>query len=301
MLRPGCYNVGEITFEGKTYKAAMVDAFTNGRFNDICWSRLGQGDVLLVDWNGDGKFDVSADEYVLVGDRYWRNGEWYRLHVSTDGTKVSFSPRDFELAPVLTGHEKFWMQVTSLTNTGSVQIEGTGGRVDLPVDGYSLYLCWAEAKDAEGNTWRAEAVRGGPYPKFEVKAGEENRYAFGPPLSVSLKASPEGSYQPGQTIRLQATIAGAEGKTYVVTRNGGSLTGPRIFLAPNGEPMIVPKVVLKDESGKEIGSFQMRGGYPGGLVQWTVPGNVRGKVTASASIDAGPFAWKAEDLVLEVK
>jgi hypothetical protein len=242
-LRPGCMNVGEITFEGKTYKAAMVDAFTNGRFNDICWSRLGQGDVLLVDWNGDGKFDWNTYEYVMVGERYWRNGKWYRPSFSTDGTEVSFAPGDFELAPLLTGQEKFWMQITSKSNTGSVQIEGAGGRVDLPVDTYSLYLCWAEAKDAEGNTWKAQAMLAGPYPSFEVKAGEENRYVFGPPFGVSLKASPEGPYGAGQTITVLASVVGAEGKNYVLTRGGG--------------PLSAPNVVLKDESGKEISSFQL--------------------------------------------
>jgi hypothetical protein len=65
--------------------------------------------------------------------------------------------------------------------------------------------------------------------------------------------------------------------------------------------MLAPKVVLKDESGKEIGSLQMQYGYPGGLVQWTVPGNVKGTVTATPFIETGPFAWKADDLVLEVR
>jgi hypothetical protein len=101
MLRPGCYNVGEITFAGKSYKAAMVDAWTNGRFDDICWSRLGQGDMLLVDWNGNGTFDwpeplgADAHEYIMVGERYWREGTWYRPHFSTDGTEVSFTPTDW--------------------------------------------------------------------------------------------------------------------------------------------------------------------------------------------------------------
>jgi len=243
-LRPGCANVGEITFEGKTYQATMVDAWTNGRFNDVCWSRLGQGDLLLVDWNGDGKFDVNANEYVMCGERYWRNGKWYRLHFSTDGTEVTFAPGDFEFAPLVVGHEKFWMQVTSQNNAGSVQVEGTGGRVDLPVDEYSLYLCWVEGKDAQGNTWKAQAGYGGPYPRFEVKAGQENRYAFGPPLSVSLKPSPEGPYRAGQTITFQGNFLGAEGKTYRVSRSDQQIPGPL-------------RMVIKDSSGNEIGSLQL--------------------------------------------
>jgi hypothetical protein len=238
--------VGELSFEGKTYKAATVDARTDGVFNDMCWSWLGQGDLLLVDWNGDGRFDLGANEYVMVGERYWRDGKWYRPSFSADGTEVSFAPGDFELAPLVTGQEKFWLQVTSQTNTGSLQVEGTGGRVDLPVDQYSLYQSWVEGKDAQGNTWKAQANYGGPYPRFEVKAGEENHFQLGPPFSASLKASPEGPYRAGQTISFQATFAGAEGKTYRLTRNG--------------QDMPAPKMVVKDESGKELGSYQFQYG-----------------------------------------
>jgi len=245
-LRPGCYNVGEITFEGATYRAALVDSFPNGRFNDICWSAAFQGDLLLVDWNGDGKFSWREHEYVMAGERYWRNAKWYRISFSTDGTEVAFSPGDFELAPLVVGHGKFWMQISSRSNTGAVAIEGTDGRVNVPVDEYSLYLAWIEGKDEQGNTWKATAVTGGPYPKFEVKAGQENRFQFGPPFKVSLKASPAGPYRAGQVISFQAELAAADGKTYVFTRND--------------ERMPAPKMVIRDDSGKEIGSYAFRYG-----------------------------------------
>jgi hypothetical protein len=244
-LRPGCYNVGEITFEGKTYKAALLDNLPNGRFNDICWASSGQGDLLLVDWNGDGKFDRNPSEYVMCGERYWRNGKWYRVAFSADGTEVTFAPGDFEFAPLVVGHEKFWMQITSRSNTGSTNFEATGGRVDVPVDEYSLYDCWVEGKDAQGNTWRAESGSG-PFAIFRVEAGKENHFQFGPPFSASLKASPEGPYRAGQTIGFEATFVGAEGKTYTLTRNG--------------ERMPAPKMVIKDESGKELGTYQFQYG-----------------------------------------
>lgn len=314
VLRPGCINVGEITFEGKTYKAAMVDAWTNGRFNDRCWStafhtamvdawterpfqihcppRLGHGDVLLVDWNGDGKFDMNADEYVMVGERYWRDGKWYRTSFSAYGTEVTFAPGAFELAPVLTGHDRFWMQVTSKSDMGSLRVEGVGGRVDLPVDAYGLYLSSVEAKDAQGNTWKAESFRDGPYPDFQVTAGQENECLFGPPFTVSLEASkawPEGPYQAGMLVVVDAHVTGREGKTYAVTCNGREIP--------------TPTLVLRDESGKVIRSYDF---YEVGLghrlgCAWRVPANVSGKVTVTVSIDLGPFAWKAEDLVLEVE
>ncbi len=243
-LRPGCYNTGEITFEDKAYRAASVDNWTDGRFNNICWSASFQGDLLLVDWDGDGKF--ARDEYVMCGERYWRDGKWYRLAFSTDGTEVTFAPGDFELAPLLVGHDNFWMQISSRSNVGAVRVEGTGGRVDVPVDDYSLYLAWIEATDDQGNTWEARAATGGPYPKFEVKAGQENHFAFGPPFSVTLKASPSGPYRTGQVVSFQAALASADGKTYVFSRNG--------------QRMPAPKMVIRDESGKEIGSYSFRYG-----------------------------------------
>ena len=243
-LRPGCYNVGEITFEGKAYKAALVDNLPNGRFNDICWSRMSQGDVLYVDWDEDGKF--ARDQYVMCGERYWRDGKWYRLSFSADGTEVAFSPGDFELGTLVTGYEKFWVQISSRSNVGAVQIEGTGGRVDVPVDEYSLYLAWIEATDDQGNTWKADALTGGPYPVFEVKAGQENHFAFGPPFTVSLKASPEGPYRAGQVITFDITLESADGKTYIFSRNGEQQPGP--------------KMVIRDKSGTELWSFTFQFG-----------------------------------------
>ncbi len=245
-LRPGCYNTGEITFEGRTYKAALVDALPNGRFNDICWSRMGQGDVLYVDWNGDGKFSWREHEYVMAGERYWRDGKWYRISFSSDGTEVTFAPGDFELAPLLVGHDNFWMQISSRSDVGAVRVQGTGGRVEVPVDHYSVYLCALEAKDDQGNTWKARAVTGGPYPRFEVKAGQENHYAFGPPFSVALKASPSGPYRAGQVISFDIALKSIDGKTYLFERSG--------------QRMPAPRMVIRDESGKELGSYSFRYG-----------------------------------------
>jgi hypothetical protein len=83
-------------------------------------------------------------------------------------------------------------------------------------------------------------------------------------------------------------LTGTEGKLYRLIRNGQQMPGP--------------KMVFRDSSGKEVGSLQFA--YPSqdpALGSWMVPTNVSGTVTATFSVDAGPFAWKAEDLVLEVK
>ena len=250
-LRPACCNVGEVTVDGTRYRAATADSFSNGRFNDICWASAGQGDVLYVDWNGDGKF--SQDEQVMCGERYYRDGQWYRLAVSSDGTEVTFSPGDFEFGTLVAGHEtlgprplRLWVQLTSRSNTGSVQVEATGGRVDVVADEYSLYRCWIEGTDGQGNTWRAEAGYGGPYPVFTVSAGQETTSQFGPPFSVALVASPSGPYRPGQTISFDTKVTGVDGKTYTFTRNG--------------QQMPAPRMVIRDESGKEIGSYAFQYG-----------------------------------------
>ena len=113
-------------------------------------------------------------------------------------------------------------------------------------DEYSLYRCWLEGSDERGNTWRAEAGYGAPYPVFTVPAGQETTFQFGPPFTVTLKPSPSGPYRPGQVISFQVALAGAEGKTYVFFRNG--------------RRMPAPKMVIRDESGKEIGTYAFQYG-----------------------------------------
>lgn len=250
-LRPACCNVGEITIASASYRAATADTHTNGRFNDICWASAGQGDVLYVDWNGDSKF--SEDEQVMCGERYYRDGRWYRLAVSSDGTAVTFSPGDFEFGTLVTGHEKlglrplrFWVQITSRSNTGAVQVEATGDRVEVPADEYSLCRCWLEGSDDQGNTWRAEAGYGAPYPVFTVPAGQETTFEFGPPFTVALVANPSGPYRPGQTISFDTKVTGIDGKTYTFTRNG--------------QRQPAPKMVIRDEAGKEIGTYAFQYG-----------------------------------------
>ncbi len=285
-LLAGCYNVGQVTFFGKTYGAATVDAWTNGRFNDICWSRLGQGDLILIDFNEDGRF--AYDEQILVGERGWHEGQWYRKQVSADGTEVTFGPGDFEFGTLVTGHDGFWMQITSRSNVGSVQFGGSGGRVGVPADEYGLYLSWVEKTDDQGTTWRAQPKHGGPYHTFEVKAGQENHYAFGPPFTVALQASPSGPHRPGQVVTFQLSVTGAEGKKYLSTRDR--------------QPPAAPRMVIRDESGREIGTYAFSYGRGGiAAYSWLVPQELKGTLTATPSIDAGPFKWKAEELVLKVE
>jgi hypothetical protein len=90
-------------------------------------------------------------------------------------------------------------------------------------------------------------------------------------------------------VDLRARLTGREGKTYVFTRNGQDTPGP--------------KLVLRDESGKKVAPDNFLAYPTGGIFwcSWQIPANVHGKVTVTVSIDVGPFAWKAEDLVLEVK
>ncbi len=99
-------------------------------------------------------------------------------------------------------------------------------------DEYSLYRCWIEGSDEQGNTWRAEAGYCAPYPVFTVPAGQETTFQFGPPFTVALVANPSGPYRPGQTISFDTKVTGADGKTYTFTRNGQrTVTNPDFELA----------------------------------------------------------------------
>jgi hypothetical protein len=242
-LQPACYNVGEVAFEGNNYRVATVDSKANGVFNDVWIGDRTGGDRLYVDWNSDGAF--ASDESVYCSKRYCRDGKWYHLSISADGTEVFFSPGDFELGTVVTGWEKFGLLILSRSKEGFFEVQSTGGRVQVPADGYTVHGCWIERADKDGSTWRAQGG-GDPYPALEVAAGREVQYLCGAPFTAALVATPAGPYRAGMTISFEAKCLGAEGSNYQFTRNG--------------QQQPAPKMTLHDESGKQIGSYAFQYG-----------------------------------------
>jgi hypothetical protein len=246
----GCLE-GTAELDGRECRVALVDVNVNGLFDDV-WSRGAGGDRLLLDVNGDGQYDLTGSFPQTSSDearpfsRLWQvASRWWEATVAQDGSSLALAPPRVEMGD-LRYHGPEVRMLLSSKHSGWLAVTLTEGTSAFPADEYSLYECRLEAKDAQGNTWKAQAMTGEPYARFEVKPGEDNRFQFGPPFSASLKASPEGPYRAGQTINFQATFVGAEGKTYLLTRNG--------------QQTPAPKMVIKDESGNELGTYQFQYG-----------------------------------------
>jgi len=287
-LRPAGYNVGEVTFLGQPYKAATFDDWTDGVFNSICWSRRGQGDLLYLDFDGDGRF--GREECLLVAERGWHDGKWYKMAISADGTKVVFDTLDVPFGTLRVDAESFSVQMTTLSNLGSITVEGKDGRVDVPADRYSLYLGKGTRTGKDGSVWNFETTYGGPYPRFEVPAGKESDFRVGPPFTVALKATPDPPYRAGQTIELSATVTGSDSKRYRFKRNGMSCNDVNL--------------VVKDDSGTVLASYTIEQVYGGsGLhaASLTLPADFQGKLIVTPEMDLGPFQVNSEDLVIKVE
>lgn len=290
LLVPGCYNVGEITFEGETYRCAVVDVNGNGRFNDYRLGSGDRGDWLYVDWNQDGAFDASwfGGERVEYSVRYWREGRWYRPFVSADGCEASFGPGDFEFGTFVTDHEKFTVRFNSRTGSGEIGFEGPSP-VQVPADTYGYANIWVYEEDEDGNQWQAYGF-GEPWTRLEIMWDVETHAEFGPPFTARLTPTEPGPYRSGQTVTLNARLRGRDGKAYYVSREGRRP-------AP-------PKVVVRAFGGKELETHAMRrgGGFATYTVSWRIPESMRGKaVVAAAVFETGPFGCHVEEVLLEIK
>jgi hypothetical protein len=236
-LRPACYNVGEITIGGKRYRCATVDGSANGVFNDVWRKWEDDGDLWYVDWNGNGKFD--SDEGAYCTRRYRRDDRWYTITTNADGTAVAFAPGEFKFGTLTAGEKDFAVQLISRTGEGLFTAGGQDGRIQVPADDYEIYRCWCNRRDAAGARWVADGSRS-PSVQISVREGEETRLTMGQPFAASLVAQTKGPYRAGQQITFEAKLTGADGKDYQFLRDK--------------ERQPAPRMVIRDESGRQLGT-----------------------------------------------
>ncbi len=236
-LSPACYNVGDVTIGDKAYRMAVTDGAANGVFNDL-WNQTDSwSDHAYVDWNGDGTF--GSGESLYCTRLYTRDGQWYEVSFSADGLDVSFTPAEFPMGTVtFDGDLGLTAQFVSGTGQGGF-IAGGRGRIEVPADDYGILRWWGTRAADDGVTWQVTGSRTPPT-KVAVRAGEETEVVIGEPFKASLTASGKPPYRWGASISFQAKLAGADDKDYRFQRG-------------NTE-MPAPKMVLRDESGKQVGS-----------------------------------------------
>jgi hypothetical protein len=241
-FEPACYNVGNVTIGDKAYRMAVTDAYGNGLFNDFWSPKATWTDHSYVDWNGDGKFGTGESLYCTR--RYLRDGQWYAVSFSADGLDVSFTPAEFPMGTVTFGDFEMAAQFTSATGQGGFIAEGVG-RIEVPADDYGILRCWVKRVADDGFKWEAAGVAQ-PGARFQVGPGQESALTVGPPFKASLVAQSKAPRRAGMTISFEAKLTGADGKDYRFRRGTTELPPP--------------KMVILNESGKQLGSYAFQYG-----------------------------------------
>jgi len=105
--------------------------------------------------------------------------------------------------------------------------------------------CWITQSDKAGVRWTAEGSSW-PHVRVSRSEGKWTNAEFGPPFKAKLLAHARGPYRPGQQITFGVEVTGVDRKDYVFTRNGQRQRAPRM--------------VIRDESGNQLGSLAFQYG-----------------------------------------
>jgi len=246
------YCQGEVTLDGKAYKVAVFDDLMNGCFNDVyttppeygrSGSIYGVGDTMMIDLNGDGKFDKKAaytpEVFHLSKYLPW-GGRCYEVKVSADGRSLSLTESTAPSGYIKTHCASYSAEL--LGEDGAVKLQGEA-RVKVPVGKYRLATCTAEAKDKEGKTWRLTGTGSWKHPELNVEAGKTTPLTFGPPLVAKITYSRTNPSEIGFNLQL----TGVRNEQY----NAGSISR-------DGEPLPPPRFEVRDSKGDMVtsGNFQ---------------------------------------------
>lgn len=190
-FKSDCCYLGTIDVEGERYITALVDANTNGLFNDTDWYT----DVMHI-WMSHSN---SADSGIMNrGRRIWdgsvksfvRDDQWHLFDPEPDGSATNYLGQADDLVGLETGFKKFTLELTS-TRTGTMKLSTDDGKVMLPpgeyqwID-YSIKVPCEDEKilDYYSGTIMKEA--------FTVAAGRTNRLDLCWPITQEITARIQG-------------------------------------------------------------------------------------------------------------
>lgn len=217
--------VGEV--DGKPVRIALLDSNVDGMFDTPGRSRWeGDSCVFLPD-----RETRTLPRYYQVGDRY------YRLTFASDGSSCTFTPSELQMATVEVEYPQ--VRLTAIgKEVGYWEASTEEGRLQLPVDEYSVIAYSFGKRDRQGVSWLVSVSPMDPLP-LKVGAGE-NRF----PLPKELNATLAFSSRQGDTLQV-ALVLHVGGRTQQVTsveRNGDLPPPPTLRIVDrNGKTIRVEK------------------------------------------------------------
>lgn len=187
------YHEGHVTLAGRLVKIAIVDSNLNGVFGESGNEEEPQ-DTLLVDLNGNGRFDPTDDawaaEAMPMGKlKQLTGGKYYRVAVEVDGSRLSVKPDTTPLGRVRLPSAP-WALVLQGAQ-GSLTIHSRQQQASVPAGTYDVKTLMVASQDRHGKRWTAP-ITAKPGTRLRVIANRSTSLRCGPPFKLELEIEPEG-------------------------------------------------------------------------------------------------------------
>lgn len=238
-----CYYLGRIRLGDQSHKVALVDNNANGVFNDLS-TMPWDGDRLLLDLYGDGKFTVNTEEspetfplakLLQVGDRY------LALEAAPDGSRLATAVPDLKFGQVQSAAGAF--QVWLSSKDGVLRVRAENGQAKVPAGEYRLVMTLLAQTDEKGRKWELTSYsRGEPGPPVKVTESGITELKLGAPLQARAEA-----YVQGREVSFSLQLTDAAGL-------------PLSNLTVDGQRPAAPKLRIHSAAGKEIGCYDFHYG-----------------------------------------
>jgi len=297
----GCFE-GTVAIAGKELKMAVVDADSDACFGSCYQVRTSSpypglqyaedrlfatGDRLLIDFNGDGQFDLKPSgtpEAFPYGKYLFVNTGWYEVGVAPSGRSLRMDPATMPLGSLgREGGGASWLTLLS-KEAGAIFVAPKGEPASAPVGTYELYSCGLTFKDTAGASWQAIGAGTTHGDEIVIEDAKLTSVKLGPPLRAVVEpSSSAGSLRevkPGASLRIGLVVKGEHEEVYssaAITRDGQRLPGPTFEIS--------------DEDGKvaATGRFRYRGGGSHSY-SWRVPKEIyNGAYQILVTLNAGPM------------
>jgi hypothetical protein len=244
------YYVGTARFGAKRYPVALVDFNANGLygdpFRDFGPDPSKAGDMLLVDTDGDGRFEqagVIPKETLWCGRRIVVDGRFYQLAIGQDGSALHVTPAPVKLAAIGSDYPRFGLILAN--DDGVLPIESQNGQARVPVGNYRV-LVWSIERRTESGKW-------------EVQGGAWGTEAGAPELTVAEGGS--ASFKLAAPLRAKVTAARTSPRDIDFQLSLTTASGENIGnVAVDGRQPPEPTLRLLDDQGNEVANLRFHYG-----------------------------------------
>ncbi len=245
-LVPKGYYEGEVNLDGQKIKVGIADRNLNGVLGERMMPGTGgwEGDAILVDFDGDGKFGPKTDRlseiasylgevYLLTNLVQFPDGNFYRIKVSENADRLYLERDQAPKGKVKMECE--WFVLGLMGQEGALVARGQRGETSLPVGSYQTQWVTMVKEDERGRPWWALMLLYRQSPRLKVTSDKTVDLPFGPPFKLVLDLE-----QSGRTLDFSLSLK---------DKSDNSLDA---IFTPEMKRPPEPVLVITDEKGKIV-------------------------------------------------